>query len=102
MGDNTRRWTEEEDALLRTYSATGYTVAAIAEALDRPFGSVATRRRTLGISKDCGTRGPNAPREETPVLDEVSNEMLVMRQYVVLFYCFCLAAAGLLAFLGDV
>lgn len=117
MGSNVRRWDEEEDSLLRTYNDMGLTVAQTAEALDRPFGSVATRRRTLGLSKDCGTRGPNAKQcfemteeeaaadtfgAEVPEMEPEVYELLTMRKYVVYFYGACLFAAGLLAFLGDV
>lgn len=96
--ENRTRFTEEEDALLRTYSATGYSCAQIAEALDRPVGSIYTRRRLLGIGKK---RGPRV-EVETPAVDAEVFELMTMRKYVVYFYGACLFAAGLLAFLGDV
>ena len=61
--ENRTYFTEEEDAMLRTYSAMGYSVAEIAEVLSRPIGSIKTRRRKLGLSK---VRGPIGPRVETP------------------------------------
>lgn len=90
--ENRTRFTEEEDAMLRTYSATGYSCAEIAEALGRPIGSIYTRRRLLGIGKKRGPRTEEA---------EVS-ELMTMRKYVVYFYAACLFAAGLMAYLGGV
>lgn len=89
------RFTEEEDALLRTYSATGYSCAEIAEALDRPVGSIYTRRRYLGIGKKRGAYGPRT--EEVEVFDLESS-----RKYLVYFYAACLFTAGLLAYFGGV
>ena len=97
--ENRTRFTEEEDALLRTYSDMGLSCAEIAENLDRPVGSIYTRRRLLGIGKKRGAYGPRA---ETPAVDAEASELMTMRKYVVYFYGACLFAAGLLAFLGDV
>ena len=99
--ENRTYFTEEDDMLLRFYAEQGAPLAAQADYLGRPIGSIKTRRRKLGLSK---VRGPIGPREavETPELDEASAELLTMRKYVVLFYGACLFAAGLLAFLGDV
>ena len=96
--ENRRKFTEEEDALLRTYSDMGYNCSAIATLLARPVGSIYTRRRLLGIGKK---RGPRV-EVETPAVDAEVFELEAMRKYVVYFYGACLFAAGLLAFLGDV
>ena len=97
--ENRTYFTEEEDAMLRTYSDMGYSVAEIAEVLSRPIGSIKTRRRKLGLSK---VRGPIGPRTETPEIEQEVFDLIQMRKYVVYFYGACLFAAGLLAFLGDV
>ena len=99
--ENRTRFTEEEDAMLRTYSATGYSCAEIAEALGRPIGSIYTRRRLLGIGKK---RGPRTEEAETPAELDLweFRATETMRRYVVYFYGGCLLIAGLLAFFGGV
>ena len=121
MASNLNRFTEEEDQLLHFYHNMGLTVAQTAEAMERPFGSVATRRRRLGLAErrgpNCRTLNPTEYTEaeykeaeyvetpqvtETPAVDAEAFDLITMRKYVVYFYGACLFAAGLLAFLGDV
>lgn len=45
-----RRWTAEEDALLRQWSREGVTVPVMAERLGRTFRSTAIRRDRLGLT----------------------------------------------------
>lgn len=111
--ENRSRFTETEDAKLLSMSEQGYTCAAIAEALDRPVGSIYTRRRLLGVSEK---RGPNRrtidPTEyaqaeymaseygETPVLINPEVDELIGR---IAFYSFAgaLALAAVFAIAGG-
>ena len=65
--ENRSYFTREEDAALFEYDEMGLTIAEQAERLERPFGSVATRRRALGLSKVRGKR------ETVPVNPEVDS-----------------------------
>lgn len=99
------RFTEEDDILLRYHSERGATCAEIAEFLDRPVGSIYTRRRYLGIGKKRGEYGPRTEEAETPAVELDLWEFRpteTMRKYVMYFYAACLFAAGLMAFFGEV
>lgn len=98
------RFTEEDDILLRYHSERGATCAEIAEFLDRPVGSIYTRRRYLGIGKKRGAYGPRTEEAETPAELDLweFRATETMRRYVVYFYGGCLLIAGLLAFFGGV
>ena len=51
-------FTEREDELLRKYHEQGMSLSYQALQLNRPYGSVCTRRQTLGLSYRDGGRGP--------------------------------------------
>ena len=98
--ENRTRFTAEEDDMLRTYSATGYTCSQIAEALDRPVGSIYTRRRLLGIGKKRGPRAEVSAADENPVIVNPMVDELIGR---IAFYSFAgaLALAAVYAIAGG-
>jgi hypothetical protein len=47
---NIRRWTDEEDSLLRSVSTSGKSLTLITAKLKRPMSSIRARAEDLGIS----------------------------------------------------
>lgn len=63
--ENRTYFSEVEDEMLRSYATANIPVAEQAELLDRPVGSIKTRRRILGLSK---VRPEVAAADEHPVV----------------------------------
>ena len=93
-------FTEREDQLLRKYHEQGMSLSQQAFQLQRPYGSVCTRRQTLGLSYRNGGCGPAvATYEEIADLDYDTN----VSDYDVLTYIAAGATAvavGIIVLLG--
>ena len=93
-------FTEREDELLRKYHEQGMTLSQQAFQLNRPYGSICTRRQTLGLSYRDGGRGPaSTTYEEITDLDYDMN----VQDYDVLTYIAAGATAvaiGIIVLLG--
>lgn len=59
MGVTSRPWTDAEIATMRAMHAEGASTRAMAVALDRTVGSIASRRRVLGLLQDEAARLAN-------------------------------------------
>ena len=90
--ENRSYFTREEDAALFEYDEMGLTIAEQAERLERPFGSVATRRRALGLSKVRGKR------ETVPVNPEVDS---LLGRIAFWSFAAALGLAGVFALMGG-
>ena len=94
------RFTEREDELLIKYHEQGMPLNYQAKQLNRPYGSICTRRKALGLKYHTGGRGPAKPAttyEEISDADyQIAEDFVVLRCFTGIAYSIVAAIVGLI------